>query len=164
MEISLKTIIVFIAILTIGLSAGFFYGWQVSVIPGTKKVATSTYLEVMQSINREILNPQFFMIFFGCLILQIAASIVLKSTGAPFYFMVASTLTYLVGTFLVTAFGNVPLNNMLESIDLSTLPEIQLEELRSHFETKWNKLHTIRTYCSILSFVLAISASLFINK
>ena len=56
MEITLKSIILFSTLILTGLSAGFFYAWQVSVIPGTKRVVDLTYLETMQSINRAILN------------------------------------------------------------------------------------------------------------
>jgi hypothetical protein len=37
----------FSAIVLTGLSAGLFYAWAVSVIPGTKKVKDFTYLETM---------------------------------------------------------------------------------------------------------------------
>lgn len=57
MEISIKTITLFAAALLTGLSAGLFYAWAVSVIPGTRKVTDMIYLETMQSINRAIRNP-----------------------------------------------------------------------------------------------------------
>lgn len=64
----MKTIVFFITALLNALSTGFFFAWSVSVILGTKKVGHLTYLETMQSINREILNPLFFIVFFGSLI------------------------------------------------------------------------------------------------
>ena len=64
----MKTIVFFITVLLNALSTGFFFAWSVSVILGTKKVGHLTYLETMQSINREILNPLFFIVFFGNLI------------------------------------------------------------------------------------------------
>ena len=75
MDISIKSAVLFGAVILTGLSAGLFYAWQVSVIPGTQKVGDLTYLESMQSINRAILNPAFFLIFFGSLILLILSSI-----------------------------------------------------------------------------------------
>lgn len=64
----MKTTVFIITLLLNGLSAGFFYAWSVSVILGTKKVGDLTYLETMQNINREILNPLFYIVFFGALL------------------------------------------------------------------------------------------------
>ena len=164
MDISLKSTILFGAIILTGLSAGLFYAWQVSVIPGTKKIADLTYLETMQSINRAILNPAFFIIFFGSLILLGISSIHEFSANKwAFAFMLASTITYLVGTFGVTALGNVPLNDQLDVLNITELSTQKVAEFRELYETKWNKLHLIRTVFAVLSFFLAL-ASLFINN
>ncbi|MDW7691950.1 DUF1772 domain-containing protein [Flammeovirgaceae bacterium SG7u.111] len=158
MGISIKSITLFSAVLFTGLSAGLFYAWAVSVIPGTKKVIDMTYLETMQSINRAILNPAFFLSFFGSLLLLTISSIQQYQTGLTFWIMLAATLTYLVGTFGVTAFGNIPLNNTLDALALNKLNINQLTEFRTNYEVKWNKLHMIRTAFSILSFSLSLIA------
>ncbi|MFV2061738.1 MAG: DUF1772 domain-containing protein, partial [Gammaproteobacteria bacterium] len=67
----MKITILFSAIMTTALSAGLFYAWTISVIPGLRNIPNRSYLEAMQSINRAILNPGFFIIFFGALILMI---------------------------------------------------------------------------------------------
>lgn len=163
MEITIKSITLFAAIILTGLSAGFFYAWEVSVIPGTRKIPDMAYLESMQSINRAILNPAFFLIFFGCLILLIISTIQQYNTGATFWFLLGSTLSYLLGTFCVTVLGNVPLNDVLDTINLTELMEKKAVEFRDFYEQKWNRLHTIRTAFSVLSFLLAVLA-IFINS
>lgn len=164
MEISIKSFTLFTAILLTGLSAGFFYAWVVSVIPGTRKVVDFTYLETMQSINRAILNPAFFLIFFGSLILLIISTIQQYQNGLLFWIMIAATLTYLIGTFGVTVFGNVPLNNALDAIDLSNLNRNQISVFRQDYELKWNRLHMIRTVFAVLSFLLSLLAVFFFSK
>ena len=52
MELSIRSLVLLATVVLTGLSAGFFYAWSVSVIPGTQKIAHSAYLESMQSINR----------------------------------------------------------------------------------------------------------------
>jgi hypothetical protein len=47
MEFTLQTLTLYTAILLTGLSAGLFVAWQVSVIPGTKWVQDSVYLETI---------------------------------------------------------------------------------------------------------------------
>lgn len=56
------------AILT-ALVAGLFYAYSCSVSPGLGRLPDAGYLSAMQSINRAIQNPVFFISFLGCLIL-----------------------------------------------------------------------------------------------
>ncbi len=162
MEFSIKTITLFTAITLTGLSAGFFYTWAVSVIPGTRKVADHVYLETMQSINREILNPWFFVVFFGCMILLFASTIqYYQSASTMFWLLLLAALAYLAGTFGVTGLGNVPLNNALDVLELNGLTPEKAMEFRQYYEAKWNRLHLVRTIFSVLSFLLALGAVFF---
>lgn len=155
----MKLTTLFIAIMITGLSAGFFYAWAVSVIPGTKKVTDLAYLETMQSINKEILNPMFFLIFFGSLILLAISAVQHYGDGVVFWMILAALVTYLIGTFGVTAFGNVPLNNQLEALSLKELSNADINKWREHYEPVWNRLHTIRTVFSVVSFYLVLHAA-----
>lgn len=150
-----------IATLITGLSAGLFYAWQVSVIPGTRKLSDSGYLEAMQSINREILNPWFLIIFFGPIVLMTISSISLYrlDNSQAFIWVLISAITYFIGTIGVTAFGNVPMNNTLDVLELSKLSITQLKETRMAYEVKWNQYHLIRTAFTVISFALLLWAS-----
>lgn len=166
MEVSLKTISIFLALLTTGLSSGLFYAWQVSVIPGTKRVSDFSYLETMQQINKAILNPWFMFIFFGALIFLIWSTYFSYQVAdrTLLTLMMLATLSYGIGTFGVTAAGNVPLNNSLNAINISQLGELKLIEIRANYEPKWNKLHLIRTIFSVLAFALILIALILENK
>jgi len=159
----MKTVTLFITVLLNALSAGLFFAWSVSVILGTKKVGDYTYLESMQSINREILNPLFFAVFFGSVITLFLSGILHYSDKAMFGLLIASAMVYLIGTFGVTAFGNVPLNNELESLKISELHMSELKHFRSYYESKWNRYHTIRTIANMVSFILLL-LSIFMKK
>ncbi|MGI9533261.1 DUF1772 domain-containing protein [Lutimonas sp.] len=157
----MKTFVLFITVLLNALSTGFFFAWSVSVILGTKKVGDFTYLESMQSINREILNPAFFIVFFGSIITLSLSAILQYSYKPMFWFIAASAAIYLMGTFGVTAFGNVPLNNELEALNLKELSISELKNFRNYYESKWNRYHTIRTVSSVTSFVFLITGILY---
>ena len=159
----MKISIFFITILLNALSTGFFFAWSVSVILGTKKVGDLTYLQTMQSINKEILNPVFFIVFFGSLLTLILTTYQHFNNKTVFGLVLASTIVYLIGTFGITAFGNVPLNNELEALSISKLNSIELRDFRSYYESSWNHFHGIRTISSIVSFILLL-ISLFIQK
>lgn len=156
MEISIKSITLFSAVLLTGLSAGLFYAWTVSVIPGTRRVPDYIYLETMQSINRAILNPAFLLIFFGSLILLVMSAFQQFKSGLTFWLLLAATIIYLIGTIGVTSLGNVTLNNALEALDLSKLGTDIMEHTRHQYEIKWNRFHMIRTVFSVLSFLLSL--------
>lgn len=137
-----------ITLIITGLGAGFFFAWSVTVIPGTKEVSDSVYLEAMQSINNKIINPVFFFIFFGPGLL-----LVYQATGLePINILAASS--YILGAIGITIVKNVPMNNKIESTDLSKLSDQEKTELRSWYEPIWNRWHYIRTGFSVLAFVL----------
>ncbi len=169
MDFSIKTLTLFTATILVGLSAGLFYAWLVSVIPGTRKIVDITYLETMQSINKEILNPAFYVIFMGSPIIMIISVIQQYKYGAPFWLLLAATVVYLIGTFGVTIFGNVPLNDALEALNLSELTDVDIIDFRRSYERKWNRWHWVRTVFSVASFILmlmgafAYSKSIFTN-
>ena len=163
MEISIKSIIVFGSVILTGLSAGLFYAWAVSVIPGTQRITDSTYLETMQAINRAILNPAFFLVFFGSIIfLSIGSIYQFNTSNTAFWLMLMASIIYLIGTVGVTGLGNVPLNDQLEVLKLPELSSTKLAQFRNYYEANWNRLHWIRTIFAVVSFVLAV-LSAFLN-
>lgn len=159
----MKTSALFIAVLLNALSTGFFFAWSVSVILGTKKVGDFTYLETMQNINREILNPLFFIVFFVSLIALVLNAYLQFNNKPVFWFVLASAIIYLIGTFGITAFGNVPLNNELEALNTNQLSVTELKNFRTYYEGSWNQYHNIRTVASMISFITLL-ISIFIQK
>ena len=165
MEINLKTLTLLLAIIITGLSAGLFYAWKISVIPGLKNISDKSYLETMQSINRAILNPEFYAIFFGSLLLLIASAYFQFKVNidASFGLIIVAAIFYGVGTIGTTALGNVPMNESLDLVDLTKLNVEELRLIRLHYEGQWNQFNTIRTVFSVLSFI-AILVSSFLNE
>lgn len=159
MELSIKSFILFGSVILTGLSAGLLYAWSVSVIPGTQNLADSTYLETMQNINRAILNPRFFLIFFGSVIfLSIASIYQFHASKMTFWLMLSAAIFYLIGTVGVTALGNVPLNDQLDLLKLGDLNTDKITAFRKFYETNWNRLHLIRTVFALISFILSLLA------
>ena len=72
-----------------------------------------------------------------------------------------AAILFFVGIGLVTIFGNVPLNEVLDASNLETLSKIELHELRNKFEQPWNYWHTIRTVSSFSAFTLLIIGMLY---
>lgn len=159
MDLTIKSVVLYGSVVLTGLSAGLFYAWSVSVIPGTQKVGDGTYLHTMQSINRAILNPAFFLVFFGSIILLSVGSIYeFNANKSVFALLLAASITYLIGTVGVTGLGNVPLNNQLEVMKLAEVGPAKMTAFRNFYESNWNRLHLIRTVFAVTSFMLTVLA------
>ncbi|MFT7588627.1 MAG: putative membrane protein [Limisphaerales bacterium] len=147
----IKTGLLLFTAMTSALIAGLFWAFTNSVMPGLAKVSDAAFVSTMQSINRVILNPIFFLCFLGTAI-TLPFSIFLEyKTGMSrrFWYITAATLLYLIGVMLVTMAGNVPLNNSLEAFTIDTAKEGALNQARSAFENRRNMLNNIRTISSV---------------
>ena len=156
----MQQFILIVTATSIGLIAGLFYGYSCSVNNGLGKLSDEGYLTAMQSINREILNTVFFSSFIGTLLLlPISTWFEYKSgISGTFYLLLAATLLYAIGAFGVTMLGNVPLNEALNKFNIPAATADQLAKQRAMFEGTWNRLHSIRTFASVASFILTIIA------
>lgn len=153
-------------IVSTGLVAGLFFGWSVSVIPGTRRLDSAGYVNLMQHVNREILTPRFLVLFVGVPIVLGAAAIAQFRSGdhRRGALVAASAVTYLVGVFGVTAARNVPLNDALDSFDLAGSTGDQIEARRRSYEVPWNRWNTVRAVANVAAFTLAVSAALVADR
>ena len=156
----MNTNILIITTLFSGLMAGLFYSWSISVTPGLAKINDVSYLQAFQSMNRAIINPLFFVVFLGLVILLPVLSYLSFQTSIhnQFWYVILATIFYFVGIMGVTIGGNVPLNNALEALQIESMTPEQMDEFRKGFENKWNRLNLIRTISSSLTFLLLVIA------
>ena len=151
--------IIYIAtILSVALMAGLFYNWSVAVTPGLGRLNDKAYLQAMQSLNRAILNPGFFIVFLSSIFLLPINAIVQHKSGLgqrSLLFILAAAI-YLIGSVGVTFLGNVPLNNQLDVLDLNTLGDTEISQFKASYEGRWNKLNWIRTLSSLAASILLL--------
>lgn len=158
------SLLLFSSALLSGLIAGLFYAYSCSVNLGLAKLSDREYLRAMKAINRAILNPLFFISFLGTLVvIPVTAYVYFQNKGMDLScaLLILASLVYGIGVFGVTIRGNVPLNEMLERLDLTT-GAANYSQWRSNFEKPWNRLHTLRTILNIAA-VICILAVLIIN-
>ena len=158
----LKTLLLGGGIVTTGLMSGLLYGWSVSVIPGTRRVAAGNYVDTMQHINRAIVNPAFVIPFLGIpLVLGGAAWMQFRAGDHRKGWLLAGAAgTYVVGVLGITIARNVPLNDALEAFDLGGASNEAIENRRTSYESPWNRWHYLRTAASVGAFALAAAAAL----
>jgi len=157
MDFTLENTAIIALVLLTGLSAGLCFTWSNAVTPGIGRLDDLGYLQSFQQMNRTILNPVFFVVFFGPFFLNLISIYLFKSSSSHLlWLLILAGVLYFFGVLLVTVFGNVPLNELLDKTDLVSANDRELKSLREAFEMKWNRLHLIRTITSILSFLLLL--------
>ncbi|WP_341836971.1 DUF1772 domain-containing protein [Chitinophaga pollutisoli] len=158
----LPGIVFLAAVILTCLSAGIFYAYAVSVVPGLGRVKDSAYLTAYQSINRAILNPWFLIVFMAPVFLLPFSAWQQFSQPAnlAWWALVAAGAIYITGVFGVTVACNVPLNEWLDKQDLASAGEQTLKEWRLRFEEPWNRWNVVRTAASVVSAILSVWAIL----
>jgi uncharacterized membrane protein len=159
-SIMMKLLTYLASLTTTGLSAGLFFAWSFSVTPGLAKINDTAYILAMQSMNRAILNPTFFLVFMGPLLL-LPLSTYLSYTGTGslrFWLLAGATIAYIGGVFGITMAGNVPMNEALDAFNLGSATADDIAVRRAGFEDRWIFLNNTRTGCAALALVLAITA------
>ena len=158
----LRTALLGASIVATGLMSGLWYGWTVSVIPGTRHIPDTNYIDTMQHINRAIINPAFIIPFMGIPLVIGAAAIMQFRAGDSRrgWLLVWAAGTYLVGVLGVTIAGNVPLNDALDGFDLTRSNHQAIGTRRTTYEAPWNRWHYVRTVANVGSFVLASAAAI----
>ena len=150
------------ATLTTGLVAGVYYAYTVSVNLGLAGQPDASYVATMQAINERIENPLFFASFFGAALFPLAALAAHYSRrprSGRFWLIALACVLYIGGSFLLTAFVNVPMNEELARVasDVSTG---ELSRARAAYEEPWNFWNGVRTVFSFLAFLVLVGACL----
>ena len=144
------------ATIATGLAAGFFYAYHVSVTRGHALIGDRAYVEAMQAINATVRNAEFALGFFGALVLGVAALALRAGRWrSPTTWLLAAGVGLYLAAFLVTMLVNVPLNEELAQVALSS-PD--LAAVRADYEPPWNRANALRTGLSIAAFVFLVGA------
>ncbi|BCM91002.1 hypothetical protein IAD21_02866 [Abditibacteriota bacterium] len=141
-----------------GLMAGVFFAFSVFVMSGLGRLPASQGIAAMQSINITVINPVFMLVFMGtalsCLLLGIIALVRWNQPGSAF--LLAGSLLYFVGTFLVTVVFNVPLNDALAVAKPNSAEGAKLWSSYLLVWTMWNHVRTLGALAATASFIMAL--------
>ncbi|MER5889406.1 DUF1772 domain-containing protein [Streptomyces sp. NPDC001941] len=134
-----------ISTITVGLMAGLFFTFDVSIMPGLAKTNDRVYVEAMQNFNALIDGSGLFaLVFIGALLATGAAAFIEYKRGrrgAALWAGVAAAL-YLIA-LLVTFSVNIPLNTQLA--DLGNPAKIHDFSLVDKFKGVWETTNIMRT-------------------
>ena len=144
-----------------GVVAGVFFAFSTSVMKALGKLPAEHGITAMQAINVIIVNPLFLGVFLGtaiaCAISLLACLMWYESPGR-LWTLSGGTL-YLVGSFLVTMWFNVPRNNTLARLT-ATAPEsaVVWKEYLGAW-TAWNHVRTVASLAAAVLLMLGVFLS-----
>lgn len=146
--------IVVFAIVGAGVVTGLLFAFSNFVMRALSDLPAEYGMQAMQRINETILNPIFFILFFGtpalCVMIAYGAFSEISNPGYGLLFSGAAA--YLVGPFGITLVFNVPLNNKLAMTSIANA-----EDEWPVYRRKWQTWNHIRTYIGIFSIFLLAS-------
>lgn len=146
-------------IATIGaaMMAGLYFAFSNTIMSSLSKLEPAHGIAAMQSVNRTILNPLFFLLFVGtaasCVLVIVFSFEKLPATNAVL--MVIGASIYLLGSLVVTGIFNIPLNNTLENLIPNATGSA---DWWANFLVNWTTWNHVRTAASIVATVLLFIA------
>ncbi|WP_208629841.1 DUF1772 domain-containing protein [Paenibacillus ferrarius] len=150
--------LIFASALGSGLMAGLFFAFSTSVMAALSRLPAEQGIATMQSINIIILNPLFSLIFMGTSLLCIIIGIYsLFKWGTPSAtYLLAGSILYFVGVFLVTVIFNVPLNDTLAAVAPGSSEGAKLWTQYLASWVPWNHVRTLASLVSLGAFVIGL--------
>ncbi len=144
----LMDILTFAAVLGSGLVAGIFFAFSTFVMRALGRLPQDQGTAAMKAINVAVLNPWFFLAFFGtgAVCLAVAFLALESAAGTDRTYLLAGCALYLLGCLLVTVACNVPLNNRLAAADPDSPGA---EALWAHYLSRWTLWNHVRTAASL---------------
>jgi uncharacterized membrane protein len=143
-------------------SAGFFWAWSFTVMPGFAAAPPEAAIAAMRAVNASIAGPGFAFVFFGPAVfaaLSAALAFAAGSSAAAWTGLAAATL-HGVGVLAVTFAANIPLNTGLAAASFA--PDTAAEVWRRFAEpwTAWNHLRTAAASLAFLALAAAAGLAL----
>lgn len=142
-----------------GLLAGLFFAFSAFIMTALGRVAPTSGIAAMNSINEVILRSLFMPLFWGTTVASAALAIlaigVWGEAGATA--MLAGGVVYLLGMFVCTVAIEVPLNNQLKS-DAGAESAFSTWQRYLRRWTQWNHVRTVSCTLACALFIWPLVA------
>ena len=141
-----------------GIMAGVYFAFSGFVMRSLGALPHAEGIAAMQSINRVILSSSFMPFFFGTTILSLGlgAWSVLRWGEPGSLLMLSAALLYVLGMFVCTAAGNVPLNDALDAVDPDGADAARLWSRYLRDWTRYNHVRTLACVAACIAFIAAM--------
>lgn len=121
-------------------------------------------IEAMQVINREVFRWIFMALFLGMAAVSVFVVIysVTNLAGGPGTLILIGAAVYLLGCFAVTVFFNVPMNEALAGMDLTS--DTTKDYWTNTYLPRWTMWNTIRTVACAVSAALVLIGLIWLTQ
>ncbi|MEO0440207.1 MAG: anthrone oxygenase family protein [Pseudomonadota bacterium] len=138
---------------------GVFKAFSEFVMKGLLRAAPASGIESMQQINKTVIRTEFVASLFAITAFSAAFAIygIVALDDTVSLILIAASLIYIGGVFLMTVFGNVPMNNRLAALDHASA---EARDYWAIYGKKWTRLNHFRTGGSFLAAGLYLIAAL----
>jgi uncharacterized membrane protein len=145
-----------VLIVMYGLMAGVYFTFSVFVMRSLATLNPLNGARAMIAINEIIVKTLFLPIFFGSTVLSVVlmTQVFLSENSNDAGLIYLASCIYIVGMFLVTILGNIPMNNQLRD---SAANNQQLSAYWQYYLIAWTRLNHIRFLsCTIAMMLLCL--------
>ena len=134
-----------------GVVAGIWFTFSNFVMAALSRLPADQGTAAMQSINRTVLNPVFFLLFLGTGAVSLALAVLSLVRWRPGSgLIVLGCVLYLAGSIGVTRFRNVPLNDALAAEGAARWSQYLVDW------TFWNHIRAVGTAAAAVAFSAAV--------
>lgn len=153
-----------VSILAYAVVAGVFLAFSDFIMRALAITGGVGGVEAMQVINREVFRWIFMTLFLGMagLSLVIAGYAWIGLNGSAGFLILLAALVYLVGCFGVTVAFNVPMNQALAGMELSS--EATRDYWLQTYVPRWTFWNSVRTGSAALSAALLLFGLLWMTQ
>lgn len=143
--------------LSTALLAGVFQSFSDFVMRGLLRAAPAGGIESMQQLNRTVFRSVFLTTFLVLVPISIAFAFYawFAMEGPAKSLVIAAAAIYLPFVFIVTAAGNVPMNETLDKMDPSSPEAATYWSVYGRVWTRWNTVRTIGSVATAGCYLLA---------
>ena len=148
----------FAAALACGLVSGIFFAFSNFVMKALAQISPESGMKAMQAINVTVLNPLFLTLFLGTAGLCVLLGIVSVARWSSPYALplLAGSVLYFLGNFVVTITCNVPRNDALARIEATSPGAADAWRKYVVEWTRWNHVRTITALAAAAAFTVAL--------
>lgn len=132
---TLRTVVLMLATVSMGLMAGTFALYAHTIMPGLGKLDARTFVVSFQTLDRAIINPWFLGSgFLGAIIFTLLATLAhLGRSALPW---IACALGLYAVAFLITIAVHLPLNDTIKAVDPNRVADLATIRAAFH-ESRW---------------------------
>jgi len=140
------------------LVAGFLMAFALVAIPGLAQLDDRSFIRGFQAIDGVIQNnqPVFLLVWLGSVVALLAAAGlgIVYLAGTDRWLVVSAAAVYLLGVQLPTIAINLPLNRMLQTVDVAAASDAKRRAVRQAFEARWTRANSFRTVLACVTSAL----------